>query len=31
MKEPITTVPVLELTPQALDNLVEELRAYHAI
>jgi SRSO17 transposase len=31
MKEPITTVPVLDLTPQALDNLVEELRAYHAI
>ena len=31
MKEPITTVPVMDLTPQALDNLVEELRAYHAI
>ena len=31
MKEPITTVPVLDLTPQALDKLVEERRAYHAI
>jgi SRSO17 transposase len=31
MKEPITTVPVMDLTPQALDNLVEELREYHAI
>jgi len=31
MREPIETVPALELTPQALDNLVEELREYHAI
>ena len=31
MKEPITTVPVMDLTPQALDNLVEQLREYHAI
>jgi SRSO17 transposase len=31
MKEPITTAPALELTPQAIDNLIEELRAYHAI
>jgi SRSO17 transposase len=25
------TVPVLDLTPQDIDNLVDELRAYHAI
>jgi SRSO17 transposase len=31
MNEPITTAPAMDLTPQALDNLVEELRAYHAI
>jgi len=31
MKEPIATAPAMELTPQAIDNLVEELRAYHAI
>src|SRR5215468_10358921 len=31
MKAPMTTAPALELTPQAMDNLVEELRAYHAI
>jgi len=31
MREPIETAPALELTPQALDNLVEELREYHAI
>ena len=31
MNEPITTAPVMDLTPQAIDNLVEELRAYHAI
>ena len=31
MKEPITTAPVMDLTPQALDNLVEELHEYHAI
>src|SRR5262245_24715655 len=31
MKEPITTAPALELPPQAIDNLVDELRAYHAI
>src|SRR6266852_2227215 len=31
MKEPMTTAPAMELTPQAIDNLVEELREYHAI
>ena len=31
MIEPIETVPALDLTPQALDDLVEELREYHAI
>lgn len=31
MIAPIETAPVLELTPQAIDNLVEELREYHAI
>lgn len=31
MKEPITTAPVMDLTPQAIEKLVEELRAYHAI
>jgi SRSO17 transposase len=31
MNKPIETAPVIELTPQAIDNLVEELRAYHAI
>ena len=31
MQEPITTAPAMELTPQAMDHLVEELRAYHAI
>ena len=25
------TVPVLDLTPQDIDHLVDELRAYHAI
>jgi SRSO17 transposase len=27
----MTTAPALDLTPQAMDHLVEELRAYHAI
>ena len=31
MRDPIDTVPAMELTPQAIDNLVEELREYHAI
>ena len=31
MNEPITTAPALELPPQAIDNRVEALRAYHAI
>lgn len=31
MNKPVETAPVMELTPQAIDNLVEELRAYHAI
>ena len=31
MKEPIDTAPAMDLTPQAIDNLVEELREYHAI
>ena len=31
MTPSIDTVPAMELTPQAIDNLVEDLRAYHAI
>ena len=31
MREPISTAPALELTPQAIVNLVEQLREYHAI
>ena len=31
MTEPIETAPAMELTPQAIDNLAEELREYHAI
>ena len=31
MSESIETAPAMELTPQALHDLVEELRAYHAI
>jgi SRSO17 transposase len=31
MIEPIETVPTLDLTPQAIDGLAEELRGYHAI
>jgi SRSO17 transposase len=31
MSDPIDTVPALELTPQALDHLVEERRESHAI
>jgi SRSO17 transposase len=31
MRDPIDTVPAMELPPQAIDNLVEELREYHAI
>ena len=31
MTPPIETAPAMALTPQAIDNLVEELRAYHAI
>jgi SRSO17 transposase len=31
MKEPMTTAPAMELTPQAIDTLVDELREYHAI
>jgi SRSO17 transposase len=31
MTEPIETAPAMELTPQAIDNLTEALRAYHAI
>src|SRR5215470_1262502 len=31
MTTPIETAPAMALTPQAIDNLVEELRAYHAI
>jgi SRSO17 transposase len=31
MTKPIETAPAMELTPQAIDHLVEELRAYHAI
>ena len=29
--EPIATAPTLDLTPQDVDRLLEELRAYHAI
>ena len=29
--EPIATVPVLDLTPQDGDTIIDELRAYHAI
>jgi len=31
MTQPIDTAPAMALTPQAIDHLVEELRAYHAI
>jgi SRSO17 transposase len=31
MRKPIETTPAMELTPQAIDNLLDELRAYHAI
>jgi hypothetical protein len=31
MTTPIETAPAMELTPQAIDHLVEELREYHAI
>src|SRR5215475_5408054 len=31
MRDPIDTAPAMELPPQAIDNLVEELREYHAI
>ena len=31
MREPIDTVPVMDLRPQDLDKLVEELREYHAL
>jgi SRSO17 transposase len=31
MSKAIDTAPAMELTPQAIDNLVEELRGYHAI
>jgi SRSO17 transposase len=31
MRKTIDTTPALELTPQAIDHLVEELREYHAI
>src|SRR2546425_13010440 len=31
MRETIATAPAMELTPQAIDNLVEDLRAYHPI
>jgi SRSO17 transposase len=31
MREPIGTAPALELTPQAIDHLVEQLHEYHAI
>jgi SRSO17 transposase len=31
MREPISTAPALELTPQAIVNLVAQLREYHAI
>lgn len=29
--EPIATAPVLDLTPQDVDTIIDELRAYHAI
>lgn len=31
MKAPMETAPVMDLSPQDLDNLVEALREYHAI
>src|SRR5205814_2250167 len=31
MKEPMDTAPAMDLTPPAMDNLVEALREYHAI
>jgi hypothetical protein len=31
MSKPIETVPVMDLSPRDLENLAEELRAYHAI
>ena len=31
MTKPLETAPAMELTPQAIDHLVEELREYHAI
>jgi SRSO17 transposase len=31
MREPIGTAPALALTPQAIDHLIEHLRAYHAL
>jgi len=31
MRETIATAPAMALTPQAIDNLVEELREYHTI
>jgi hypothetical protein len=29
--EPIATAPVLDLTPQDVDAIIDELRAYHTI
>src|SRR6266480_2492570 len=29
--EPIATAPVLDLTPQDVDTIIDELRAYHTI
>jgi len=31
MQEPMTTAPAMALPPQAIDHLVEALRAYHAL
>ena len=31
MREPIMTAPAMELTTQAINDLVEELREYHAL
>lgn len=31
MTQPITTTPIMELTPADLDNLLEEVEAYHEI
>lgn len=31
MTEAIATAPALDLNPQAIDHLVEELQAYHAL